>query len=445
MVRQNSDPNKLHSVLVFIRRTLGKLNNCGQDYASLGLTAPLVELLRSKVEQICLDAAWALTNLAAGSHDAVPQMRAMKAHHHLLALLATGNDAVKEQALWVLGNIVGDSAEARDEMVGTELVERLAEIISAKTAKLTLLQVACWVISGVLKGRPFFDRVKGLVERMGNLLYIADQDVIADTLWGLAFFTDEPKDSIKLVRKSVSITMIVEFLKHENLLIKRAALRLSGNICVGDNDDVDDVIKAGCLPELIKILNTCEQREALKETCWVLSNVAACSEPQVDQLIAAKAIKALVSVCRSKFDLYIKREAVWALANACMAGTARQVQRLVDKKVLEAMLETINVLDPQAELTLLQAIDHVLASGSTTGITNNIAAMFDLIGGRARLEQLQAHANPQIYKTAVAILEKYYKMDESQLTLSLAQSEDSDSIMPAENARPMAMEDAQSP
>ncbi len=207
----------------------------------------------------------------------------------------------------MIGNIVGDSTEARDEMLGTELVERLMEIISGASAKLNVLQVACWVISNLLKGKPYpsFERVKGLVEHMGSLLFVANDGVISDTLWGLSHFTDEPKEAIKLLRKNVSLAKVVQLMRHENLLIKKPALRIVGNVCVGDEGDVEDAIKNGCLSELVIILNTCEQRDVLKEACWVLSNIAVSSESQVEQLLSSKAIKALVSLAFRKPDLHV--------------------------------------------------------------------------------------------------------------------------------------------
>lgn len=135
-----------------------------ENGANLGLTEKLTSLLDVDVKQICLDAAWALTNIAAQSSKEVAIMLSIETHNKLVSLLCKDDNDIKEQSLWVLGNIVGDSIEARDKILKTQIVEQLILILNSSTLPLSLLKVCCWTISNLCRGKPSpdFNRVFSL-------------------------------------------------------------------------------------------------------------------------------------------------------------------------------------------------------------------------------------------------------------------------------------------
>ncbi len=52
------------------------------------------------------------------------------------------------------------------------------------------------------------------------------------------------------------------------------ALRIIGNIATGDNKQTDTILFNGVLPRLEKLLSN-NKNAVRRETCWVLSNIAA--------------------------------------------------------------------------------------------------------------------------------------------------------------------------
>lgn len=110
-----------------------------------------------------------------------------------------------------------------------------------------------------------------------------------------------------------------------------------------------------------------------------------------------------------------------------MCGSPTQVERMVNKKVLQVFIDSVELLDTQAVLTVLQTIEHVLKCGKGEGPANNIATHFELIGGRRKLDKFQTSGNSQIYKIAVRLQEKYYARDSENDIFG-------DAMMPEENA-----------
>jgi importin subunit alpha-1 len=90
----------------------------------------------------------------------------------------------------------------------------------------------------------------------------------------------------------------------------------------GNEKQTQVVINSGALQAFSFLISS--RKNLIRETCWVISNIAAGSESQIQALIDANLIPSLLVVMQQE-PLDVKREAAWALSNMCTGGTFDQL------------------------------------------------------------------------------------------------------------------------
>ncbi|XP_047319874.1 importin subunit alpha-1a-like [Impatiens glandulifera] len=375
-------------------------------------------LMREEIPQLQFEASWALTNIASGTSEHTKVIIDNGAIPYFVKLLSSASDEVREQVVWALGNIAGDSPKCRDLVLKEgAMLPLLAQL--NEHSKLSMLRNATWTLSNFCRGKPQpeFDQLKPSLPVLQKLIHSNDEEVLTDACWALSYLSDGTNEKIQEVIDAGACPRLVELLMHPTPSVLVPALRAVGNIVTGDDMQTQFIINHGVLPCLVNLMTGNYKKSIKKEACWAISNITAGNKDQIQVAINANVVGPLVQLLQTaEFD--VKKEAAWAISNATSGGTHDQIKYLVGQGCIKPLCDLLDCTDPRIATVCLEGLENILKVGEAdknlgiNGEVNLFATMIDEAEGLEKIENLQSHDNNDIYEKAVKLLETYWAEEE---------------------------------
>ena len=390
-----------------------------QPVIEVGMVPHLVQFIQQdQMPDLQFEAAWALTNIASGNADQTKCVVEAGTIPLFIRMLHSANTDVKEQAVWALGNIAGDSPQLRDLCLRSGMMGSLLEVFRTSD-KVSILRNATWCLSNLCRGKPQpnLAELEPALPVLANLLHSTDNEIVTDALWALSYISDGPNERIEKVIESGVCRRLTELLGHSNSLVVTPALRAVGNIVTGDDRQTQVVIQSGALPKLLHLLYH-PRRNVRKETCWTISNITAGSREQIQQVIECGLIPKIVETIESATEYDVRKEAAWAISNATSGGSPQQIDALVQAGAIKPLCDLLAVNDSKLIGICLEALDHILAVGKAAAEQipdmpeNPYLKIIEEVDGLGKIEALQHDTSDDIYRKSVKLLETYFPVEE---------------------------------
>lgn len=144
--------NKTCNVTQALREVRKALAHEDEQVIQHVLDAGVMEVLLVALQGACVDAqleaAWCVTNIAAG--NSAQTEAAMAAAPYMMQLLRSPSAAVQEQCAWAIGNMAGDNPEFRDRIRANGAALPTVDLLHRTSGNLAT--TAAWALSNMARG-----------------------------------------------------------------------------------------------------------------------------------------------------------------------------------------------------------------------------------------------------------------------------------------------------
>uniref|UniRef100_A0A0D9Y3I0 Importin subunit alpha n=1 Tax=Oryza glumipatula TaxID=40148 RepID=A0A0D9Y3I0_9ORYZ len=347
----------------------------------------------SSDEQL-LEAAWCLTNIAAGEPEETKSL--LPALPLLIAHLGEKSSTlVAEQCAWAIGNVAGEGAELRSTLLAQGALRPLTRLMFS--SKGSTARTAAWAMSNLIKGPDpkaanELITIDGVLNAIIASLEKEDEELATEVAWVVVYLSALSDRGISLI-----------------------VLRGLGNLIAADDYMVDSVLTVGNnIIGLIKCLKS-DNRVLRKESSWALSNIAAGSFEHKKLIFASEATPVLIRLVTSvQFD--IRREAAYTLGNLCVVPTGNcelpkiiveHLVAIVDGGALPGFIHLVRSADVDTAGLGLQFLELVMR-----GYPNKQGPkLVEMEDGIEAMERFQFHENEQMRNMANGLVDEYFGED----------------------------------
>jgi hypothetical protein len=314
-------------------------------------------------------------------------------------LLTAVDEELREQCVWALGNIAGDSPKCRDYCLHAGMLIPLLKILSSGTARLSMMRNATWALSNLCRGKPApkFSHVAPALSVLAKLIHSSDQEVVVDALWALSYLSDGPDEQIQAVLNAGVANRVVEMLQNTAVSVQTPALRTVGNFVTGNDEQTQTIVNLRAIPMLYQLLQN-PRKSIRKEAAWAISNITAGNKNQTQHVINEGVIPLLVGHL-SHGDFDIRKESCWAISNALSWRDHQQVNYMVQCNTIKPLCDMLSQKDSKIVSVALDAIEHILYVGekySKSPNSNLYSSIVEEVEGIDKIEALQNHENESI-------------------------------------------------
>lgn len=401
-------------------RSLLREHTVTETAIAAGVLPRLVHLLqRRKNPKLQHAAAVALTNVTSNSSEHT--QATLVAVPILIGLFESPSDDLREQVVWVLGNIAGDSPHCRDRVLHSGILQPLLQQL-CDTSRLSMLRTATWTLANLCRGKPAppFDWIKPALPLLTRLLYSSDAQLLSDACWAFSRLSDGSEDQIQAVVETGACRRLVELLVHPSNSVQRPALRTVGNILSGNKLQTQVMLNVSVVPSLRGLLAS-PRNPIRRVTCRAIANITAGTRPQIQAVIDGGIIEPLVELLKHS-EYGVKKRAIAVLRNATSGGSSQQIRYLVSQGCIEALCDALQCCsDVRLIRAALEALENILAMGDDDAVqssmlVNSYAHAMDKCQLLDRVEELQRHENNEVSTKAAHIIERYFEEEEDVST-----------------------------
>ncbi|KAG5675256.1 hypothetical protein PVAND_005171 [Polypedilum vanderplanki] len=271
-------------------------------------------------EEIQMEACWIFTNVAARTTEQTRILVDNEIIPILINLLSLNNINLVEQAIWALGNVIGDCPALRDEVLKFNIIEPIIkwiELFRTQNFPNSFVRTFAWSLVNFVRysKQPIpIDFVQQLMPAYQTIVEEPlDEQAKIDGLWGLTYIADCGVDYIQLIIDHNIVETSIALIHTNRPKLQLCIVRLLGSIATGTDDQNERLINNQILLNIRNFLFS-ELKYIRRQSLWCLSNIAAGPLHHVRAFFETDLLPGIV-INLTNDDLKTVREAIFTLRN----------------------------------------------------------------------------------------------------------------------------------
>ena len=412
---QSSNIDEKFKGLIGIRKLLSLESNPPiQKIIELKIVPELINLLDSPLYEFKYEAIYCLCNIASGTEEQAKTIIIYGVIPKIFNLLDYSIEEIKSQTIWLVANLASDSAQIRDSLIENKIFDKILTIL-ASTNNNNYINISGWAITNFFRVKPIpnIDICKKTFKIIARAVLIdnkQDEDFISDVCFFFSVLTQKYKEFNQEIIDAGLLEKIINFLDIKKKSIILTSLRIVGNIACTDNaNQTQKLIDLGVLDKLKYTLFN-ENISIRKETAFILSNIAAGTQKQIETLIEQNFLQILYKVFIND-NAKVKKEAIVAIANLTSVEDEKYMKKLFEDNILMIVSELLKNEDAYYIAIGLEILANIFAFSDKKGNKKEFQNECYKMGIDTILEKLQTHENQIIYEKTLNILDAYFETE----------------------------------
>jgi hypothetical protein len=385
-----------------------------QEIIDLNLVPELINLLDNPLYEFKYEATYCLCNIASGTPDQAKTIIIYGGIPKILNLLDCSIEEIKSQTIWLVSNLVSDSDKIRAALIENKIFDKILTILST-TNNESYINLSAWAISNFFKVKPVlnYDICKKAFNNIARAVLIYnkdDEDFITDVCFFFSVVTHKYKEFNQEIIDTGLLQKIIKFLDTKKKNIILTSLRIIGNIaCTENANQTQKLIDLGVLEKLKYTLFN-ENISIRRESAFILSNIAAGTQKQIEAVIDQNFFQILYKVFTND-NQKVKKEAIIAIANMTNVEDEKYMKKIFEDNILMIILELLKKEDAFYILIGLEILVNIFIFSEKKGRKKEFQNECEKMGISDVLEKLQMNENQMVYEKTLTILERYFETE----------------------------------
>ncbi|GMR55526.1 hypothetical protein PMAYCL1PPCAC_25721, partial [Pristionchus mayeri] len=218
----------------------------------------------------------------------------------LIQLMTHSNPELARKATFAVCNIVGESAQLRDLVLQSNVVEALTtQCGKLADLSLPLTRMLSWMFSRICRhtdNQAPLEVLAMLVLGLVQLLEFEDGKVSTHACWALTYIASGTDKQRSIVRDSGVLPLVLKNLSDENGSLVEPAVKVLLNMTVGGDSMKQSVIDLGALRVLPEVVQKAKKASIVKECAMLIRNLMDGSKDQRKSLIDSGILTMILNV-----------------------------------------------------------------------------------------------------------------------------------------------------